>query len=256
LTSNHFFIKKNQVGGDSLCLEGPEHHHLSRVVRLQPHDEIWLFDEEGTKYRARIEDIGRQKTRLSLLEKTAAVPIGVRIRLGQALLKAKALEWIIQKATELSIHSFIPVLTSRCVVRLEERSEKKVQRWSQIAREASKQCRSGIVPDILAPLPLDVFLRKTEADKKLFLSEHSGRPLKDVLRLAAEPPAAPLDVMILAGPEGGWTADEEKSLLGRGYEAVSVSKHVLRAEIASLAAVTIIAHFWDREYVSPRTKSR
>jgi 16S rRNA (uracil1498-N3)-methyltransferase len=256
LTSNHFFIKKSQVGGDSLCLEGPEHHHLSRVVRLQPHDEIWLFDEEGTKYQARIEDIGRQKTRLSLLEKTAAVPIGVRIRLGQALLKAKALEWIIQKATEVGIHSFIPVLTSRCVVRLEERSEKKVQRWNQIAREASKQFRSGIVPDILAPLPLDVFLRKTEADKKLFLSEHSGRPLKDVLRLAAEPPAAPLDVMILAGPEGGGTADEEKSVLGRGYEAVSVSKHVLRAETASLAAVAIIAHFWDRKYVSPRTKSR
>lgn len=165
MTSNHFFIKKSQVGGVSLCLEGPEHHHLSRVARLQPHDKIWLFDEEGTKYRARIEDIGRQKTRLRLLEKTAA-------------------------------------------------------------------------------------------DKKLFLSEHSGRPLKDVLRLTTEAPAAPPDVMILAGPEGGWTAEEEKSVLGWGYEAVSVSKNVLKAETASLAAVAIIAHFWDREYVSPGTKSR
>jgi len=133
---------------------------------------------------------------------------------------------------------------------------KKVQRWSQIAREVSKQCRSGIVPDILAPLPLDVFLRETEVDKKLFLSEHGGQPLKDVLRLTAEGPAAPPDVMIPVGPEGGWTADEEKSVLGRGYEAVSVSTNVLRAETASLAEVAIIAHLWDREYVSPGTKSR
>jgi 16S rRNA (uracil1498-N3)-methyltransferase len=256
LTSNHFFIKKSQVGEDSLCLEGPEHHHLSRVVRLQPYDEIWLFDEEGTRYRARIEDIGRHKTRLHLLEKTVAIPNGVRIRLGQALLKAKALEWIIRKATELGIHSFVPILTNRCVIKLEERSEKKVQRWSRIAREASKQCRSGIPPDILAPRTLNVFLLETVADKKLFLCEHCSRSLKDVLRLTAEAPAAPPDVTILVGPEGGWTADEEKSVLDGGYEAVSVSKNVLRAETASLAAVAIIAHFWDREHVSPGTKSR
>jgi 16S rRNA (uracil1498-N3)-methyltransferase len=244
LTSNHFFIQKNLAGGPWLCLEGREHHHLSKVARLRPRDEIWLFDEEGARYRARIEDIGRQRTRLRLLEKLEPTKRWSKITLAQALLKAKPMEWVIQKATELGMFSFVPVLSERCVVKLEDRSPKKVQRWSQIAREASKQCRSGLVPVILAPRPLKDFLREWEAGRKLFLSEHHGLPLKDIVRPAQVSQEQPPDVLILVGPEGGWTEAEEDKVLGSGYEAVSLGTNILRGETASLTAMAIISQFW------------
>jgi 16S rRNA (uracil1498-N3)-methyltransferase len=131
------------------------------------------------------------------------------------------------------------------VVKLEDRSAKKVQRWSQIAREASKQCRSGLVPVILAPHPLEDFLREWEAGRKLFLSEHHGLPLRDVVRPAQDSKIQPSDVLILVGPEGGWTQAEEDKVLRHGYEAVSFGTNILRAETASLAAMAIISHFWD-----------
>jgi 16S rRNA (uracil1498-N3)-methyltransferase len=244
LTSNHFFIKKSLAGGECLYLEGREHRHLSKVVRLQPQDEIWLFDEEGAKYRARIEHIGRQKTRLSLIEKLEPSQRRLKMTLAQALLKAKPMDWVIQKATELGVFSIVPVLTSRCVVKLEDRIAKKVERWNQIALEASKQCRSGLIPNILAPQPLDNLIRELQATRRLFLSENKGRPLKEVVRLSQDS-QTPSDVVILIGPEGGWTNEEEVKVLRFGYEAVSLGKNILRAETASLAAVAIIAHFWN-----------
>lgn len=245
MTSNHFFIQKSLAGRPWLCLEGREHHHLSKVARLRPRDEIWLFDEEGARYRARIEDIGRERTRLRLLEKLEPTKRRSKITLAQALLKAKPMDWVIQKGTELGMFSFVPVLSERCVVKVEDRSAQKVQRWNQIAREAFKQCRSGLVPAILAPQPLDNFLREWEADKKLFFSERPGLPLKDIVRPARDSETQPPEVLILVGPEGGWTQAEEDKVLRRGYEAVSLGPNILRAETAALAAMAIISHFWD-----------
>jgi len=165
--------------------------------------------------------------------------------LAQALLKAKSMDWLIQKATELGLLAFVPVLSERCVVKLEDGSDKKVERWKRIAREASKQCRSGLVPAVLAPLSLEDFLREQQSGKKIFLSEHRGLPLRDIVRSAQDSKIQPSDVMILVGPEGGWTEVEEDTILRRGYEPVSLGTNILRAETASLTAMAIISHFWD-----------
>jgi len=244
LTSNHFFIQKSLAGGPWLCLQGREHHHLSKVARLRCRDEVWLFDEDGARYRARIEDIDRDRTRLRLLEKLEATSRRSKITLAQALLKAKSMDWLIQKATELGLSTLVPVLSERCVVKLEDRTAKKVLRWSRIAQEASKQCRSGLVPAILGPRPLEDFLKEGDADKKLILSENRGLPLKDLVRTARISGRKP-HVLIMVGPEGGWTEAEENKAVRRGFELVSLGPNVLRAETAALAAMAILSHFWD-----------
>jgi len=245
LTSNHFFIKKSEAGGPWLCLEGREHHHLSKVARLRCRDEVWLFDEDGSRYRARIENISRERTSLRLLEKIEPTERRSKITLVQALLKAKSMDWLVQKATELGLFTLVPVLSERCVVKLEDRSAKKIQRWNRIAQEASKQCRGGLVPAILAPRPLADFLEEGEGDRKLLLTEHHGLPLKDLVRPSQSSERKPPDVLILVGPEGGWTETEEDTALRRGFEPVSLGPNILRAETASLAAIAILSHFWD-----------
>lgn len=243
MTSNHFFINKDRITGRILTIEGAEHHHLSRAARCRTGDVVWLFDEEGTKYKVKIEAIGRKTTTLILLEKSERADYGTRILLGQALLKAKAMDVVIQKSAELGVFALLPVIASRSIVKVEERNKKKVERWMKIAREASKQSGWTMIPEIHPPQSLDSFLRSINADKKIFLSETGGPYLRDLIRAAGD--MRPSDLVVLIGPEGGWTGDEKKAILGSGYEAGSLGKTILRAETAAVCAVSILSHFWN-----------
>jgi 16S rRNA (uracil1498-N3)-methyltransferase len=254
LTSDHFYVEKGRITGDRLILEGREHHHLGRVARCRPGDVVWLFDESGMTYRARVEEIGPEKTNLSILERVRAEVRGTEIKLGQSLIKAKGMDLLVREATELGIAALFPVVAARSVVKVGERADKKVERWCAIAREASKQSKSCLVPRVFPPRPLSEFLTDIDAAVKIVLSENHGRPLREVV-LAAEG-ELPADVVLLVGPEGGWTPAEEKKIRGCGYEAVSLGRSILRAETAALSAVAILSHFWKRYYVSQRAESR
>jgi len=243
LTSNLFFIDKNLTSGRSITLAGPEHHHLSHVVRLKPGELVWLFDRTGARYRARIEEIGKDMTKLSLLEDAGQIEFRSRIILGQALLKAKAMDLVVQKSTELGLFMLAPIVTARSVVKVTDRSERKVERWTKITREASKQSKSGLVPRIHPPQPLNAFFKSHDAAQKIVLKEKGGQPLRDIVLKTLG--ASPSDVALLVGPEGGWTPEEEKLIAARGYESASLGRIVLRAETAAICALSIVSHFWN-----------
>jgi len=224
-----------------MILTGSEHHHLSRVVRSKIGDIVWLFDEEGARYKSRIEEIGVDRTKLVIMEESGRTELSTRIVLGQALLKAKAMDFVVQKATELGLFALAPVIAERSIAKIDDRVEKKVERWMEIARQAAKQSRSGLVPRISRPEPLAAFLRDHEAPQKIFLCEKGGRLLRDLVQKGEPPP----EVVALIGPEGGWTDVEEKTIAACGYEAVSLGKAILRAETAALCALFLLSHFWN-----------
>lgn len=244
MTSDHFYIARSRIDGDRLILEGREHHHLSRVSRCRSGDVIWLFDELGMRYKARVGEVGSEATTLAILERVRTEVRRTGIQLGQALLKAKGMDLLVQKATELGVAAVVPFVAARSVVKIGERGEKKAERWTRIAREASKQSKSCLVPRIFPPQPLEEFLRNFDAPVKIVLSENHGRPLREIVRSAeSEPPEVAL---LLVGPEGGWTATEEKKIIGCGYEPVTLGRSILRAETAAMAAVSILSHFWNQ----------
>jgi 16S rRNA (uracil1498-N3)-methyltransferase len=243
MTSNHFFIPKSRAAGAALVLEGREHRHLSRVLRARPGDIVVLFDEEGTKYTARVEEVSAEATTLARLDRTPGEGRKTRIGLAQALLKAKTMDFLVQKAAELGLAEFFPVAAVRSISKLEEKSLRKIERWEKIAREASKQSRLGWPFRIHAPLSLAEFLEDPLPEAALFLSERQGRLLRDVLR--ADRGCAPASAVVLVGPEGGWTSEEEGTIAGRGYEAVSLGRSVLRAETAALSAAALLSHYWN-----------
>jgi 16S rRNA (uracil1498-N3)-methyltransferase len=171
---------------------------------------------------------------------------GVQITLAQALVTSKKMDFIVQKGTELGIAAFVPVISSRSIIKLENRTAQKVERWRKVAREASKQCRNVHPPEIWLPQPFQTVLCRRE-ERKLFLSENNGEFLKDILLRNSEWGGGkrPASVLVLTGPEGGWTKKEEEEIIDHGFEAVSLGKYILRAETASFCAVALIAHFWD-----------
>jgi 16S rRNA (uracil1498-N3)-methyltransferase len=243
LTADHFLIACRDISGSAGRLSGAEHHHLSRVARMRPGDEVGLFDEDGRLYSARIASIGPDATDLLILSSTDAAAPQTRLTLGQALLKSGPMETVVQKATELGVFAIAPLLCRRSVVKVGEDGGKRAERWSRVALAAAKQSHSGRVPRIPAPVRLSVFLAGERRGERLILSERGGTPFREIL--AGSGTSRPAEAVILVGPEGGWDPDEEKEILGSGYRAVSLGGTILRAETASISAAAMAMHFWN-----------
>ncbi len=246
MTSNRFYLSEVDTQSPYVFLEGEEHHHLSRVSRIQPKEEIWLIDGSGRSYLARVEEVEKEKTKLFILEGKGREKINTEITLAQSLVKSKSMEFIIQKSAELGIARFIPLMTSRSVVKIEEKIERKLERWERIAREAVKQSGNPWVPTISPPVDLKKLMKESQAKLKLLLSENRGKYFREILtqtgKSSGESP--PPSIMILIGPEGGWTGEEEDYILANGFEAVSLGKNILRTETAAICALALISHFW------------
>ncbi len=243
MTANLFFLEKARLAGTDCLLEGPEHHHLGRVARIRPGQEVWLFDEEGGKVQARVESVGPERTRLSLGRRIPPGRSGPCITLAQGMLKAKAWDDVVSGAVEWGVAVLRPVLASRTVVRLEGSEERKIGRWRQVALAAAKQCKSGRVPGLEPPIPLAAFLSETRPEPKVILAEHGGRLFKEVLADVPMPQSPDLDAWtLLVGPEGGFAVQELEAATKAGYEPVSLGPNILRAETAALSAVAILMH--------------
>jgi 16S rRNA (uracil1498-N3)-methyltransferase len=212
-------------------------------------DLVWLFDEKGTEYLARVEYTIRDKTRLSVMEQMEKREIPVKITLAQSLIKTVRLEFLLQKSTELGVDRFLPVISSRSVIKVEGRVEKKLERWSRIVREAAKQSGNTKVPMILPPKPLREVLEEDEDGLKIFLNERGGTYLKEILQgkcdSVKQEVGIPSSTRVLIGPEGGWTDQEEHDILEHGYKAISLGPQTLRAETAAISCVVLINHIWN-----------
>lgn len=216
---------------------------------MKPQQKTWLFDDRGTNYLAKVEEIRKDMTRLSILETLDKNKPKIKITLAQALLKSKKMDLIIQKSTELAVSNIIPVITARTIVKVEDKIKKKIQRWEKIALEAVKQSKSSFLPSISSPIHIEMLIEGRREEKKLILSENRGKYLRDILIENSDSklkiPKPPSSVLILVGPEGGWTEEEEKYVLNHGYEAVSLGGQILRAETAALCSLALISHFWN-----------
>jgi 16S rRNA (uracil1498-N3)-methyltransferase len=212
-------------------------------------DRVWLFDEHGTEYLARLDDTGRNSTKLFVIEKSEKKAPFVKITLAQSLIKTQRLEFLLQKVTELGAERFLPVISERSIVKVEGKIEKKIDRWTRIVREAAKQSGNTMVPTILPPTSLGKLLEDAEDGLKIFLNERGGKYLKDILmgdhKFTEQVKGIPQSVKVLVGPEGGWTENEEHDILGHGYRAVSLGPQTLRAETAAMSCLVLINHFWN-----------
>lgn len=249
MTTNRFFIKKENIHYPHVTLCGPEHYHLSRVARVKPNNKVWLFSEEGVSFLTKVTAIGPSQTELVILEEHEQKLPHIKIFLAQALLKSKSMDLVIKKSTELGVMSIIPVITKRTVVRIDAGIEKKVERWKKLAIEASKQCGRSILPEISTPVSISDLLEKEVGAWRLYLSENGGTFLRDIIfsrtDIIERGKCVPDSVIILVGPEGGWAAGEEEVLKKHGYEAVYLGQNILRAETAALSGLAILSHFWN-----------
>lgn len=222
-------------------LRGDDAHHLTRVLRASPGQQYEITDNRSA-WLAEVAETHAGRVVFRVLEPVAGPAIPLDITLCASLIHFAHFEWMIEKATELGAARILPVEAARSEKGLLEASRKRTERWTRIAREASQQCRRVEAPVILPAVRFDRALT-TEAPHRYFLEEGEASPLLGVLP-SDRPPGT--QAIVLAGPEGGWIDAERQSASGAGWQPVSLSPLILRAETAAVAALAILIGAWMR----------
>lgn len=224
-------------------IAGDEAHHMIRVKRLGPGDEIVLFDGSGREADAVIVATASDHSRVRIcVQRVHGMDreAGVRITLASAVPKGKRAEFMIQKCAELGVARFIPLECDRSVVNIRTRTDTKLQKWERICAEASKQSGRNRVTEVAAPHTLEEALRLT-ASHRLSLIATFGegvQPLRTVLLNAEKMDT----VLYLVGPEGGFTRAEATAATRAGCRAVTLGPSILRTETAAIAGVAMLIY--------------
>lgn len=222
-------------------MSGPDAHHLIKVLRLGRDDQVELFDGLGSIYRSRITEIGRGKIKLRITDIDNTPPTGLPIHLGQALLKGSKMELVVQKCTELGVAAIHPFLSSHCQAGLP--APEKIVRWQRIIQESCKQCNQPWPPFCHNPLSFDRLLQEgSKHDLSLICWEQREAPPLGQVTAKIEPPRS---IMVLIGPEGGYTLEEIEQARSAGFQPVGLGRRTLRAETASIAAIALLQYIFN-----------
>jgi 16S rRNA (uracil1498-N3)-methyltransferase len=217
---------------EAVALEGPEAHHLARVLRLRAGEVVTAADD-GAWRPYRVVAVSGVQVRLEASGPATREPV-LRPALAVAfsITKGDKPELVVQKLTELGVDRILPVLSERSVVRPDpSRAASTLARWRRVALEAARQCRRSRLPEVAELAPIDALA----GHPGIVIAEWGAPPPGDL----GPPPGD--ELLAVVGPEGGFVPGEEDAL--RPWARVGLGPHVLRAETAAVAvAATLGVH--------------
>ena len=221
-------LEKNVV-----TLQDSDLHHIKTVMRMKANDNIEVVYKKDTYLCQIMSDY-----KIEILNKLDEDnELKINIILACALVQEQKLDLIIGKLTELGINTFIPLKMNRSIVKLDSKKEaKKIERWTKIAKEASEQSKRNIIPNITNIMTIKDLV-KLEATKKIVLST---KEKNNVLNISLQSDTFCDSIIIVTGPEGGITNEEETFLNQHGFKSVSLGSRILRVETAAIYITSII----------------
>ncbi|MCB1683324.1 MAG: 16S rRNA (uracil(1498)-N(3))-methyltransferase [Pseudomonadales bacterium] len=237
--NQRLYLPEVPEAGERTTLDKDRSHYLLRVLRLRDGSEFFCFDGHGNQWRVRILNTeGRRVTLETLaLDRQEAAPTD--LILAQGWLKGGAMDTVVQKATELGVSRIIPLVTERCNVHLHgARLAQRLLHLQRIAISASEQSGRLFVPEVSEPQSLTGLLASAPAS-----------PERQTLMLDLNSPALqagtrPTPLLLLIGPEGGWSEGERTQARSTGAIACGLGDLTLRAETAPLVVLAAIRHSW------------
>ena len=229
-----FFYDPADEVADHVLINGGEAHHLKTVLRMRLGDTAELLDGAGGALFGEIERISADSVSFRILSRRAEPESRSPLTLVMALLKGKKMDTVVQKATELGVSSFIPVITHYCEP--QGRDSQLFDRWQRIMLEACKQCGRARLMKISPPQPLSELRFPAESRKIMPWENETACSFA----AADVKPGQPL--ILLVGPEGGFHPAEVEQARSCGFSIVSLGPRVLRAETAAVAAAVLAQH--------------
>lgn len=234
-----FYCPVELVVGQTLELPERVMRHV-QVLRLQEQDEIVLFNGDGNDVTAYIVAMSRKFVSVCLKEvKACQTESKLHLSLVQSLSSGERMEFTLQKCVELGVSQFQPIVSERCVLRLQgERADKRLQRWQEIVISACEQSGRSVIPEVLPVMKLSEYLSTAQTDAtRILLSVVNKQGLNTL-------PEAVDKVVLMAGPEGGFSAAEEAAILDSGFVPLSLGPRVLRTETAAMTAAACLQARW------------
>lgn len=243
----HFFITSNDRNEDIISISDKENfHHIAKVLRAKIGETLLLVDENQTQYKAVIENIDSKTITTKVVESQKSNHcLNVQLFLAQSVLKTDAMNLVVQKATELGVKGIIPFVSDNSVIK-ESVADLKIEKWQKVANEAVKQCERVDFPLVAKRMTFKELFHDNSYDLKIACVERSEEAsLKGFLRglnLKAD-----AKVLVIIGPEGGFSSREIKLLEESGMARVSLGKLILRAETAVITALSNIIYELEDE---------
>ena len=208
--------------------------HLVNVLRKKEGSLIELFDGKGSSCTAEIISSQKKRVKVKLVEELVFQDRkGIKISLGQSLIKTEPFSFSIQKATELGVASISPLYTERTVIKLKSNSTKsRKARWQSIATHACQQCGENWLPEINEIQRLEDWAQAVKAEHKIVLYPNAETKLSSL--------TFDDSVAIAVGPEGDFTDSEINLLTEKDFLPVKLGERVLRADTAVISVVSAI----------------
>lgn len=221
--------------GQRLQLSSEASQHVGTVLRMQPGEHIVLFCGNNKEFQAQIQEVKKRQvvvTIVSVEERSRESPLS--LHLAQAISKGERMEWVVQKAVELGVESITPIMTERCVVRLDhDRMVKKLNQWEAIAIGACEQSGRNSVPKIHTPVEYSQHVLQSGAHLKFVLHPGCNNTWRDYT-------LDHMSIEVLIGPEGGLSTEEVQIALQHGYQPLTLGPRILRTETAAITVLSVL----------------
>jgi 16S rRNA (uracil1498-N3)-methyltransferase len=238
-----FFISPEQVAGSRISIYGEDVRHIAVVLRMKPGEKLLLCDGKGGEYTAQILRTSRSEIVTEIMSESHQQIPYPHVTLGQGLPKTDKMDWIMQKGTELGVEAIVPLVTERTILRLKD-EEKRITRWQKICREAAMQSARVNIPRVSRTIFFRDFLSTLDPGPLtllLLLWQEGVQPVKEVLRNNDDVKK----IVVLIGPEGGFSAAEAEMAKARGFHPVSLGLNILRTETAAIAVLSMIMYEYN-----------
>lgn len=224
---HRFYIDPKQELDRSIWLKDHTlRNQWQKVLRYQVGQEVVLFDGVSEERLYRIAEFAQDAVHLELITEFERKLPEREVYLAFSLLKKDKNEWVLQKATELGVSHFIPIVA--------DRSEKlgfDMERAQKIVIEASEQCGRSDIPAIREPMELPTVISELKDAAKIYVGEQGSGQALEALENQA--------ICVLIGPEGGWSDEEKQLFVSENLAHIGLGGFTLRAETAAVAAAAL-----------------
>ena len=233
-----YFVKKT-IDEHLVIDDHNQVHHIRNVMRMKRGDQAVVCDLLGHCFYMQIMDIKVKEVHFKKGQALPKLNRQFHLTLAQSLIRKDHFELACQKATELGVDTIIPIKTSRTIIKLKEDvAKQKRQRWEMISKEASEQSRRTSLVHIenIAKLEdldynmFDMVLVAYESEQNLSLRESLKALKKDS------------KILVIVGPEGGFSDEEIVYLKSQGVKSVSLGPRILRGETAAIFLLSVLSY--------------
>ena len=228
MTYIRLFYKENLSDNLNSNLDKSQSHYISKVMRIKEGENFSLFNDSG-EWEAKINEIKKGIVNFIIVKKLKNSENNSEIWLAFTPIKLNYLNFMIQKATELGVTKFIPILSERTMVR-----DLNSERLNKVIIEASEQSNRIKLPKLEKLVKFKDFIKLYKDTDIVFGDLNSSN---DQIKINKDSP-----VCILIGPEGDFSENERKEILDlKNVKSLKINKNILRAETAAISIISIIS---------------